>query len=154
MSALRLLFLSFCLIVVALGTSCGQVRPVPESWAAAEYRPITLSQLKSGSPALSAGQQVRCQAYFWQFLEYDPAPGFYYLNQLRHPLSWRDLQWFAIYGSPEMRDYFDRAAMDAAQQRTYQLHRLDAIILYGELVPLGGGQHYLRVHHIQKDEPY
>ena len=53
-----------------------------------------------------------------------------------------------------MHDYFDQVAMDAAQERTYQLRRLDPILLYGELVPLGGGKLYLRVHHIQKDEPY
>ncbi|MBW1917573.1 MAG: hypothetical protein JRI57_06070 [Deltaproteobacteria bacterium] len=154
MSAKELIFIIFCLTVVPLGGSCGQVRPVPASWDATKYAPIPFSQLKSGVPALSPGQQVRCRAYFWQFLEYDPAPGYYYFNQLRHPLSWGDLQWFALYGSPEMHDYFDRVAMDSAQERTYQLHRLDPIILYGELVPLGGRQLYLRVHHIQKDEPY
>ncbi|OPX20669.1 MAG: hypothetical protein BZ151_02670 [Desulfobacca sp. 4484_104] len=153
MPARKLPALIICLVMIGQVWSCGQMRPPPPTWVAGDYTPIEFSQLQSASPDLAAGHKISCRAYFWQFLEYDPAPGYYYFNQLRHPLSWGDLEWFALYGSPDMQNYFDRAAMDEAQQRAYQLRRMDPIILYGELVPLGGRQVYLRVHHIQQDEP-
>lgn len=148
------IYLGIFLLGMLWEAACGQVRPVPSAWVPDDYTPIEYSQLQTGDRTLTAGQRVRCRAYFWQFLVYDPAPGYYYFDQLRYPLSWGSLEWFALYGSPDMRGYYDRAAMDHLQRINYQLKRLDPIILYGELVPLGGRQVYLRVHHIQKDEPY
>jgi len=140
------------LLISSLVASCGQMRPVPPQWSAQEYTPIEFEALQAGTtPPLAANQLVQCRAYFWQFLNYDPAPFCYYANQLRYPLSWGSLEWCAVYKTQQMQGYFDKVVMDGSQQREFDLKRLDPIILYGEVVPLGGKQVYLRVHHIAKD---
>lgn len=154
MAAKHFVLLSLLLSGLLLVTACGQVRPVPAVLELEQYKPIEYQELQAAGRLLAPGQRVRCRAYFWQFLTYDPAPVYYYFNQIRYPLGWRDLEWFALYGTPAMQDYFDRAAMDETQRQTYQLHRLDPIIIYGELVSLGGRQLYLRVHHVQKEIPH
>jgi hypothetical protein len=53
-----------------------------------------------------------------------------------------------------MRTYFDRVAMDQDQRRSSDLERLDQVMLYGELAPMGGGLLYLRLHRLEKlEEP-
>ncbi len=75
-----------------------------------------------------------------------------YLTRLRHPIAWRRLEWFAIYGTARMREYFDRVAIDREQRRFYKFQRLDPVLIYGELAPMGKGLLYLRVHRMQKLE--
>ncbi len=135
-------------LIVGLA-ACGQVRPVPSAFSPADYQPIALEQLRQGSPALAAGQLVRLPVYFWEFLSYDPAVPQYYLNQLRHPQRWRELEWFAVYQEPSLRGYFDRAAMTYEQRLQADPKRLDPITLYGELVAFGAGRLYLKVHHLE-----
>lgn len=132
--------------------ACGQLPPLPAQVELETYAPITYEELLAPDAAkLQAGQKIKVPAYYWQFLTYDPAIVRDYLDMIRHPLSWYKLQWFATYGAPDMRGYFDLAALDPSQKKAYQLHRLDHIMIYGELASLGPGL-YLRVHHIARIE--
>jgi hypothetical protein len=132
--------------------ACGQLPPLPAQVDLAGYTPITYHDLLApGQAKLKAGQKIKVPAYFWEFLTYDPDMVRTYLNMARHPLSWYKLEWFATYGTPNMQGYFDLAALDSSQKNSYRLHRLDHVMLYGELAPLGPGL-YLRVHHIEKIE--
>lgn len=145
-------FLAFLAVSLLLGGGCGQLRPLPATFAPQEYAPITYQELLAGGQGgLKAGQKVKVPAYFWQFLTYDPAMVRNYLTLPRYPLRWYKLQWFATYGSPEMKGYFDLAAMDEAQLHLFKLKRLDHMMIYGELSSLAPGL-YLRVHHIEKIE--
>jgi hypothetical protein len=138
--------------LVWLVAACGQLPPLPAQVELQSYTPITYQELLAPDAAkLAAGQKIKVPAYYWQFLTYDPAMVRYLLDTLRHPLSWYKLQWFATYGTPDLQGYFDLAAMDPAQKKTYGLHRLDHIMIYGELASLGPGL-YLRVHQIAKIE--
>jgi hypothetical protein len=142
------------LLVLVLGilslTACGSMRPVPASFNQADYTPIDFDLLRRDSSSLHAGDLIRCQAFFWQFLTYDPAPGFYYLNQLRYPSSWGDLEWFALYKDTDMQGYYDRGAMSHHQWLEFNPKRLEPIIIYGELVTMGGSKLYLLVHHLER----
>lgn len=138
------------LLCVGLLSACGQVRPLPPEMDLAAYSPIALEQLRRGSPDLKAGDRVRLQAYFWEFLSYDPVPQHYYLNQLRYLRHWGDLEWFALYQEPTLRGYFDLATMSAEQRRQFAPKRLEPLILFGELVNLGGGRLYLQTHHLER----
>ncbi|AEB09450.1 hypothetical protein [Desulfobacca acetoxidans] len=132
--------------------ACGQVRTVPADFNPNAYTPVDFAQLlEPGKSRLSAGQLICCQALFWEFLTYDPAPVYYYLNQLRYPFSWGALEWFSLYQSSDLQGYFPRAAMTYAQRLDYAPKRFDPIIIYGELVPLGGRQLYPQVHHLKTD---
>jgi hypothetical protein len=132
--------------------ACGQLPPLPAQVELETYAPITYEELLAPETAkLQAGQKIKVPAYYWQYLTYDPALVRNYLDMIRYPFSWYKLQWFATYGTPEMRGYFDLAALDPSQKRTYELHRLDHIMIYGELASLGPGL-YLRVHRIDKIE--
>lgn len=141
------------LVLAVLILGCGRYRPVPALWDPGAYKPATVQDLRAPGPAgLAVGQQVKVPAYFWQFLIYDPAMVRNYLTYLRHPLAWPRLEWFAVYGTPRMEEYFDRLAMDRDQRRTYTLRRLDQVMVYGELASLGSGLFYLRVHRLEKLE--
>lgn len=139
-------------LLLLLISACGQVQPVPPTFNPAAYTPIEMDQLRRGSPSLQAGQLVSFQAYFWEFLSYDPVPQYYYLNQLRYPRRWRELEWFALYQDAAMRGYFDLAAMSYEQRRQFQPKRLDLFRLYGEMVPLGGGRLYFQTHSLEPVE--
>jgi hypothetical protein len=135
---------------LALLCSCGEIRPLPPAIEAQAYTPMDYQELlNSGQAGLQVGQMVRVKAYFWQFLEYDPAMVRNYLSLARHPLIWPRLRWFAVYGSEEMKGYYDLAALDASRLDMYKLKRLEPIMLYGELSSLGTG-FYLHVHHIEE----
>lgn len=131
-------------------TGCGALRPTPTAFNPAEYEPIDFDLLLNESPTLRAGQRVRTQAFFWQFLTYDPAPQYYYFNHLASPFRWGELEWFALYQEATMKGYFDRVAMSAEQRRQFSLNRLEPLMLYGELVPFGGRKLYLLIHHIER----
>jgi hypothetical protein len=131
-------------------TACGSIRPVPASFNQADYTPIDFDLLIRDSSSLHAGDLIRCQAYFWQFLTYDPAPRYYYFNQLRYPFSWGDLEWFALYQDANFQGYYDRGAMTHRQRLEFNLKRLEPIIIYGELVTMGGSKLYLLVHHLER----
>lgn len=145
-------FLALFSVGLLLVGGCGQLRPLPATFEPQDYAPITYQELLTGGQAgLQAGQKIKVPAYFWQFLTYDPAMVRNYLTLPRYPLRWYKLQWFATYGSPEMKGYYDLAAMDEAQLRLFKLKRLDHMMIYGELSSLTPGL-YLRVHHIEKIE--
>jgi len=132
--------------------ACGQLPPLPAQVDSEAYAPITYQDLLApGAAKLQAGQKIKVPAYFWEFLTYDPKMVRNYLNMLSHPLSWPKLKWFATYGTPDMRGYFDLAALDPSQKKVYRLHRLDHLMIYGELASLGPG-FYLRVHHLERIE--
>ena len=138
--------------ILLLLAACGQLPPLPAQVEPEGYTPITYQELLApGAAKLQAGQRIKVPAYFWEFLSYDPAMVRYYLDLLRHPLSWYKLQWFATYGTPDMQGYFDLAALDPSQKKVYRLHRLDHLMIYGELASLGPG-FYLRVHHLERIE--
>lgn len=141
--------LSILLLTLSV-LACGQVRPLPSEWNPADYTPIELEHLRRPAPGLQAGQLVKFHGYFWEFLNYDPVPQHYYLNQLRYPIRWQDLEWFALYEKAALQGYFDRAAMTFKQRSEFHPKRLDPLILYGELVPLGGGRLYFQTHHLEQ----
>ncbi len=66
-------------------TACGSLKPVPAQFNPADYTPIDFELVLQNSPSLPTGQLIRCQAYFWQFLTYDPAPQYYYFNHTALP---------------------------------------------------------------------
>jgi hypothetical protein len=132
--------------------ACGQLPPLPAQVEAESYAPITYQELLApGTANLQAGRKIKVPAYFWQYLTYDPAMVRNYLDMLRHPLSWPQLEWFATYGSPDLRGYYDLAALDPSLVKVKQPRRLDHIMIYGELASLGPGL-YLRVHRIERIE--
>jgi hypothetical protein len=129
--------------------ACGELRPHPAAFDPQVYTPIAYQDLLAPGPAgLKSGQQVRVRAYFWQFLDYDPAMVRNYLTLLRYPIRWYQLQWFATYGTADLTGYFDLAAMTPEQADQYKFKRLDPVLLYGELAHLGPG-FYLQVFHIE-----
>lgn len=141
----------FVLLVALLSlTACGSLRTVPAQFNAADYTPIDFELLGRDSSSLHAGDLVRCQAFFWQFLTHDPTPRYYYFNHLRYPVRWGALEWFALYQHADMRGYFDRAVMSREQRQEFKPQRLDHLIIYGELVPMGGSKLYLLVHHLER----
>lgn len=142
--------LSLMLVLALAASACGQVSSAPTAFDPAAYTPIAADWLAAPEAhQLKAGQWVQCRAYFWEFLSYDPGIRYYYFNQIRFPQRWGALEWFAIYQQPTMTGYFDRLAMSYAQRLEYQPKRLDQIIIYGELLPFGGRQIYLLVHHLE-----
>ena len=144
------LCLAGCLM---LAGACGELRPVPEGFEAPAYKPIDYQDLLDPAKAgLKDGDLVRVKAYFWQYLNYDPAMVRNYLTLPRYPINWYRLRWFAIYGSEQMTGYYDLAALSPEQAEEYKaIRRLDHVLIYGELSPLRPGV-FLRVHHIEKIE--
>ena len=146
-------WLGVILLCSLLGFSaCGELRPHPAAFEPQAYTAIAYRDLLAPGPAgLQAGQQVRVRAYFWQYLEYDPAMVPNYLTLLRYPVRWYQLRWFATYDTADLTGYFDLAAVTPEQADRYKLKRLDPVMLYGELARLGPGL-YLEVFHIEKIE--
>ena len=130
--------------------ACGELRPHPAAFDPEVYTPIEYRDLLNPGPAgLHAGQQVRVQAYFWQYLNYDPAIVRNYLTLFRYPIRWYQLRWFATYGTADLTGYYDLAALTPEQADRYKFKRLDPVMLYGELSRLGSGL-FLQVFHIEK----
>jgi hypothetical protein len=130
--------------------ACGELRPPPAAFDPQAYTPIEYQELLKPRPAgLHAGQQVRVKAYFWQYVDYDPAMVRNYLTLPKYPIRWYRLRWFATYGTPDLTGYYDLAAISPELAENYQLQRLDPVLLYGELSSLGPGL-YLQVFHIEK----
>jgi len=142
-----LLILLFGILPLA---GCGSIRPVPAVFNQADYTPVDFDLVQRDTSSLHAGDLIRCQAFFWQFLTHDPAPEYYYFNQIRYPSSWSDLEWFALYKDADMQGYYDRGAMSFRQRLEFNPKRLDPIIIYGELVSMGGSKLYLLVHHLER----
>jgi hypothetical protein len=144
-------WLGVILLCSLLGFSaCGELRPHPAAFDPQAYTPIAYRDLLAPGPAgLKPGQQVRVQAYFWQYLEYDPAMVRNYLTLFRYPIRWYQLKWFATYDTADLTGYYDLAAITPEQAEKYKLKRLDPVMLYGELARLGPGL-YLQVFHIEK----
>jgi hypothetical protein len=129
---------------------CGELRPRPEAFDPQAYTPIAYQELLAPRQSgLHEGQKIRVQAYFWQYLEYDPAMVRNYLTLPRYPIRWYQLQWFATYGTDDLTGYYDLAAITPEQAEEYKLKRLDRVMLYGELTRLSPGL-YLQVFHIEK----
>jgi len=140
--------LLLCGLLVWCG--CGELRPRPAVFDPQGYTLIAYQDLLApGQAALHEGQKVRVEAYFWQYLEYDPAMVRNYLTLLRHPIRWYQLRWFATYGTDDLTGYYDLAAITPQQAEQYRLDRLDRVWLYGELSRLSPGL-YLQVFHIEK----
>lgn len=148
------LLLLWVLLAAFLGLGgCGQVKGVPAVWEPETYVPVTVQQLLNPAQSgLSSGQRVKAPAYFWEFLTYDPAMGRNYLNLAARPLTWRKLNWFAVYEKPQMRGYFDLMAVDREQRPAFRVKRLDRVLVYGELAKMGGGLLYVRVHRLENLE--
>jgi len=137
------------MLLAGLVMACGQVQPRPAEFTATDYTPISYEELlRAESHSQPPGTLVAVPGYFWQFLTYDPAPHYYFGNQIRYPSSWWDLRWAALYQTSDMHGYYDRLAFDSRQAETLELHRLDPVIVYGELLRMGGQSLYLRVHHV------
>jgi len=154
---LRSLALALCRVMILgclwLPGACGTLRSVPAPFTPQDYTPIDYQDLlKSGPAGLHDGQKIRVQAYYWQPLDYDQAIVRNYLTLPRYPSRWYQLRWFATYGAPDLRGYYDLAAMTPAQAESYKLKRLDPITIYGEMTELRPGL-YLQVHHIEKIPP-
>jgi hypothetical protein len=148
----RCRFLLLLLFAALLLTACGSMKPVPAEFQPAEYTPIDFAQLPLDTN-LHAGELVRVEAYFWQFLTYDPAPKYYYVDQLKYPRRWGQLEWFSLYQKADMQGYYDRAAMSHLQRLQFNPKRLDHLIIYGEMVRMGGSTIYLLVHHLERVQP-
>jgi hypothetical protein len=144
-------WLKVLLLCGLLGLSaCGELRPRPAAFDPQVYTPIAYQDLLAPRQAgLHPGQKVRVKAYFWQYLDYDPAMVRNYLTLPRYPIRWYRLQWFATYDTADMTGYYDLAAISPEQAENYKLQRLDPVLLYGELSRLGPGL-YLQVFHIEK----
>jgi hypothetical protein len=129
--------------------ACGELRPPPAAFDPQAYTPIEYRDLLTPDlTALQAGQQVRVKAYFWQYLDYDPAIVRNYLTLLKYPVRWYRLKWFATYDTSDLTGYFDLAAITPELAEKYKLKRLDPVMLYGELARLGPGL-FLQVFHIE-----
>jgi hypothetical protein len=137
---------------LALICACGELRPVPATFEPQDYTFIEYQDLLHPRRAgLHAGQKIRLKAFFWEYLTYDPALVENYLTLPRYPIRWYQLRWFATYGTEAMTGYYDLAALSPEQAQQYHLTRMEPIVIYGELSPLGQGL-YLRVHHLEKIE--
>ncbi len=135
-----------------LASACGELRPVPAPIEPQAYKSIDYQELLDpAKTGLQAGDLVRVRAYFWQYLDYDPAIIRNYLTLPRYPIRWHNLRWFATFGSEKMTGYYDLAALSPDQAEKYKIKRLDPILIYGELSPLKPGV-FLRVHHLEKIE--
>jgi hypothetical protein len=143
----RILLVS--LFGILLLTACGSMKPIPAEFNPTAYTPISFDQLGHDA-SMHTGDLVRVEAFFWQFLTYDPAPKYYYFNQMHYPRHWGDLEWFALYEKADMKGYYDRGAMSHMQRLQFDPKRLDHLIVYGEMVHLGGSKLYLLVHHLER----
>jgi hypothetical protein len=130
--------------------ACGQLRPYPDTFDPQAYKPIEYQDLLAPQAAgLHAGEKIRVKAYFWQYVDYDPAIIRNYLTLPRYPIRWYRLRWFAIYRTDDLTGYYDLAAITPDLAEKYKLKRLDPVMIYGELSQLGTGL-FLQVFHIEK----
>ncbi len=130
--------------------ACGHLQPQPETFDPQAYKPIEYQDLLAPQAAgLHAGEKIRVKAYFWQYVDYDPAIIRNYLTLLRYPIRWYRLRWFAIYRTDDLTGYYDLAAITPELAEKYKLPRLDPVLLYGELSSLGTGL-FFQVFHIEK----
>lgn len=144
----RLGVLVLCGLLGAAG--CGRLRPHPATFDPNSYKPITYQDLLAPDEAgLQAGEKVRVKAYFWQYVDYDPAMVRNYLTLLRYPIRWYRLRWFALYRTDDFRGYYDLAAMTPEVAARYKLTRLEPVMLYGEFSQLGTGL-FFQVFHVEK----
>ena len=130
--------------------ACGQLRPRPDTFDPQAYKPIEYQDLLAPKAAgLQAGEKIRVKAYFWQYLDYDPAMVRNYFTLLRYPIRWYQLRWFALYRTDDLTGYYDLAAITPDLAEKYKVQRLDPVMLYGELSQLGMGL-FFQVFHIEK----
>ena len=114
------------------------------------YKPIDYQELLEPDLAgLHAGEKIRVKAYFWQYVNYDPALARNYLTLLRYPIRWYRLRWFALYRTDDLKGYYDLAAMTPEVADRYKLQRLEPVLLYGELSQLGMGL-FFQVFHVER----
>lgn len=151
----RYRFSTTWLVILVLGIllevcACGQLKPQPDTFEPQAYKPIEYQELLlPGAAGLHAGDRVRVKAYFWQFVDYDPAMIRSYLTLFKYPIQWYRLRWFAVYRTDELTGYYDLAAMTPEVANRYKLQRLDPVMLYGELSQLGTGL-FFQVFYIEK----
>jgi hypothetical protein len=139
------------IILLALAGSCSVPPAAPPAFEAQAYRPISFDDLLT-STGLTPGDKVVVPAYFWEQLSYDPLMVRQYVNLAGHPRPWRQVRWYAFYGSPQMHGYFNRVVMNPDQIKAPGYKRLDHLRLYGEVASLGGRAVYLRVQRLEKIE--
>jgi hypothetical protein len=131
-------------------SACGRLRPQPDTFDPNSYKPIAYQDLLAPEAAgLQAGEKIRVKAYFWQYVDYDPALVRNYLTLLRYPIRWYRLRWFALYRTDDLKGYYDLAAMTPEVAQRYKLQRLEPVLLYGELSQLGTGL-FFQVFHVEK----
>jgi hypothetical protein len=130
--------------------ACGRLRPQPDTFDPQAYKPIEYQDLLDPQAAgLQAGEKIRVKAYFWQYVNYDPAIIRNYLTLPRYPVRWYRLRWFALYRTDDLTGYYDLAAITPELAEKYPLSRLDPVLLYGELSQLGRGL-FFQVFHIEE----
>jgi len=137
--------------LLALAGACSTPPAVPPAFEAEAYRPISFDDLVT-STGITPGDKVVVPAYFWEQLNYDPLMVRQYASLAGHPRPWRQVRWYAFYGSPQMHGYCDRVVMNPDQIKSPGYKRLDHLRLYGEVASLGGRAVYLRVQHLEKIE--
>ena len=144
-------WLAVLILCGVLGVSaCGRLQRQPSSFDPGAYKPIEYKDLLTPDLAgLHAGEKIRVKAYFWQYVDYDPALVRNYLTLLRYPIRWYRLRWFALYRTDDLKGYYDLAAMTPEVAEQYTLRRLEPVLLYGELSQLGTGL-FFQVFHIEK----
>lgn len=140
------------LVTVALIMGCGRLGQVPARFVPDDYREVSLTHLRDPAACALVGQKVRFQAFFWEYVTYDPAMLSNYALMLRHPRGWWDLRWASLYESPRMQGFYDRLALDVGQQARLQPRRLTRLMIYGEVLPLGSRLTYVRLHQAQELE--
>ncbi|MBM4285899.1 MAG: hypothetical protein FJ128_11735 [Deltaproteobacteria bacterium] len=131
--------------------ACSAPLTAPADFEAGAYQPISYEDLLTPT-RLTPNQKVVAPAYFWQELAYDPLMLRQYAHRAGQPRAWRQVRFYAVYGSPQMRGYFNRVVMTPEQARAAEVKRLDHLRLFGEVGALGGEGLYLRVHRLEKIE--
>lgn len=147
--------LAAALVFTLLGTGgCGRIDRVPAVLEAESYEEVSFSQLRDSREAERLrGRRVKFAAFFWQYLHYDPAILRNYAMLAGHPISWWDLKWASVYETPQMQGFYDRLALDGELQGRLKLKRLDRLLIFGEVAPMGPGLTYVRLHRVEKLEP-
>lgn len=140
------------LVTVALTMGCGRLGQVPAHVMPDDYQEVSLAHLRDPAARALVGQKVRFQAFFWEYVTYDPAMLSNYALMLRHPRGWWDLRWASLYASPRMQGFYDRLALDVKQQTRFKPRRLTRLMIYGEVLPLGSRLTYVRLHEAQELE--
>lgn len=138
-------------LLAGLAGGCRHLATTPEGFNPEDYTPVSLNQLMEPHQAgLAEGQRVRVDGFFWQYLEYDPFMAARYLAMARHPRVQGSLRWAALYGSSQMRDYYDRLVLTLEQQQDMHFKRLEHVRVYGQMTSLGFGILYLQAHQVDR----